>query len=77
MFATHSPKALARCLRDAGCSEAQIACFLRCDACGNTGEQLTLLAAQRDVLLDKLHRCHKQIDCLDYLIYQIERQNIE
>ena len=39
-------------------------------------EQLTLLSRQRAVILDRLHREEKQIDCLDYLVYQIGKGRV-
>ncbi len=51
---------LCRNLRDAGCGEEGIRQFLR------------LLSAHRSALLERLHTSQRQIDCLDYLIYQME-----
>lgn len=45
--------------------------YLACWRMGDIKEQLTLLSRQRAVILDRLHREEKQIDCLDYLVYQI------
>ena len=42
---------------------------------GRTQEQLRLLSAHRRLLLDAVHRCEKQITCLDYLVFQIERED--
>lgn len=63
-----------RNLEDAGCAPDTIQDFMcRCKA-GKTAEALRLLAAHRRQLLDQLHREQKRIDCLDYLVYQINRQ---
>lgn len=32
------------------------------------------LEKQRNVLLNKVHKEEKRIDCLDYLVYQIRRK---
>ena len=40
---------------------------------GRRLEQLRLLRMHRTVLLDRLHASQRQIDCLDYLIYQMDR----
>ncbi len=40
---------------------------------GDTLEQLKLLSIHRERLLDRVHREEKRIDCLDYLVYQIQK----
>lgn len=60
-------------LRDAGCSDETISDFLRDLRGGKTAEGLKLLAAHRRVLLNRLHEEQKQIDCLDYLVWQMEK----
>lgn len=35
---------------------------------------MKILSAYRKYLLDKLHKYEKRIDCLDYLIYQLQHQ---
>ncbi len=69
----NSRNAVIQNLKDAGCSEEMIRTFLDCLKKGMVREQLDLLAVQRKTLLDRIHREQKEIDCLDYLIYQIER----
>lgn len=59
-------------LMDAGCDAETIDGYLDCGACGR--DQIKLLRNHRRCLLDKLHQGQKQIDCLDYLIYQIEKE---
>lgn len=60
---------LARNLRDAGCTEADI---LRFPALPPQ-EQLRFLSRQRDVLLAALHEAQSRIDCLDYLLYRMKQ----
>ena len=38
-------------------------------------EMLSLLLRHRTVLLNILHKRHDNIDCLDYLIYKIKKNN--
>ena len=57
-------------LIDAGCGEDTIEQFFES---GDTGGKLRVLQAYRKQLLDSFHRDAKRIDCLDYLIYEIER----
>ena len=69
------PEALRQNLEDAGCDEETVERCLDCARQGRTQEQLRLLSAHRRLLLDAVHRCEKQIDCLDYLVFQIERED--
>ena len=62
---------LIRNLKDAGCGEADIQRFLQLGQEGKQREQLRLLAMHRATLLDQLHVSQRQIDCLDYLVYQM------
>lgn len=61
-------------LKAAGLDEASIQEFLDCWKAGKTMEQLQLLAQKRVGLLEQVHREEKQIHCLDYLVYQIEKK---
>ncbi len=61
-------------LEDAGCDSEIIKEFFSLDAEGKTGEQLKLLARQRQQLLDRVHKEEKRIDCLDYLTYQLNKK---
>ena len=62
-------------LKAAGLNETLIQEFLVCWKAGKITEQLQLLSQRRARLLDMVHREEKQINCLDYLVYQIERGN--
>jgi len=61
-------------LLDAECSKALT------DECMMLAEQgrdriiLQKLSGQRTHLLDEIHRYQKALDCLDYLIYQLDRK---
>lgn len=68
-----SEDAVVENLRDAGCSSSQIECFLDWQEEERTADQLFMLSEHRKQLLDNVHREEKRIDCLDYLVYQIER----
>lgn len=61
---------LARNLRDAGCTEAEIRRFPAL----SPGEQLRFLTRQRAVLLAALHESQARIDCLDYLMYAMKKK---
>ena len=61
-------------LEDAGCGPEITARFLALERAGQYQEQLKLLSDHRRQLLDSLHREGRRIDCLDYLIYQLEKR---
>ena len=62
-------------LEAAGFEADRIEEYLVCWRMGDIKEQLTLLSRQRAVILERLHREEKQIDCLDYLVYQIGKES--
>ena len=68
-----SEKTVIQNLRDAGCDEKAIAAYLDCIMNGRETERLRLLKKQRSLLLDAVHREERKIDCLDYLMYQMQK----
>lgn len=60
-------------LRDAGCNEEIITAFWKILKRGEKENALKLLGSHRDSLLDTIHDEQKQIDCLDYLVYQMNK----
>ena len=62
-------------LIDAGCGQEFIAEFMEDFRKKNISKDLKLLAAHRRSLLDDLHKEQKRIDCLDYLVYKMEKEN--
>ena len=60
-------------LKDAGCSEALIQQFWTLIAAGERSACLSLLSRHRQRLLDSCHEAQQKIDCLDYLLYRMER----
>lgn len=72
MTAQASPEAISKNLEDAGCGSAQIDEFWRLFRAGRERELRALLAKHRRHLLDSCHAEQKKIDCLDYLVYQLE-----
>lgn len=57
-------------LVDASCSEGFIDDYA---ATGSGSEQLCHLRQHRKELLRRIHDGQRQLDCLDYLIYQVKR----
>ncbi len=61
-------------MRDAGCSPETIHSCISSIKRGRKEELLKKLYTQRNCLLDKVHEGERQIDCLDYLVYTIARE---
>lgn len=61
-------------MKDAGCSEDTINRFLLCYQAGDIKGELKVLSNHRQTLLDAVHKGQKKIDCLDYLVYQLEQE---
>lgn len=61
-------------LKAAGFNGTAIQAFLDYWKAGKTMEQMQLLGQKREGLLRRVHREEKQIQCLDYLVYRIERE---
>lgn len=59
-------------MKDAGCNEDTINRFLLCYQAGDIKGELKVLSNHRQYLLDEVHKGQREIDCLDYLVYQIE-----
>lgn len=62
-------------LIDAGCGQELIAEFMEGFRKENISKNIKLLAAHRRSLLDNLHKEQKRIDCLDYLVYKMTKEN--
>lgn len=65
-----------RNLIDAGCDGKTVKQFMELEKAGEQQEQLKLLEKHRSILLDQVHKNEKQIDCLDYLLYQMRKVNM-
>lgn len=60
-------------LEDAGCDEKTVEQFMELEEAGEKQRQLKLLERHRRSLLEKVHENEKQIDCLDYLVFQMKK----
>ena len=61
-------------LKDAGCDEQTTETCMAYVQAGNYRALLPELLTWRKTLLDAVHAGQKQIDCLDYLIYRIQKK---
>lgn len=62
-------------LKDAGCDEVTIQTFMDDLHSGKQAMGTELLERHRRCLLDDLHGSQKRIDCLDYLLFMLRKQN--
>lgn len=62
-------------LCDAGCDDKAVTRCVDCARDGAWEELLSLLAGQRAALLRAMRTSQRQIDCLDYLVYQIRKNH--
>lgn len=61
-------------LKDAGCSADEISSVSRlCDA-GQIREAIQVLRRHRCELMDNLHQSQSRVDCLDYLVFKMEKE---
>jgi hypothetical protein len=61
-------------LIDAGCGTDAVQTCMALAQEKKTAELMRVLSQHRRALLDTLHRSEKRIDCLDYLLYTLEKQ---
>ena len=61
-------------LKDAGCTDEMVEEFMALQGSEDEEQQIRLLSGHRKHLLEKLHREEKRIDCLDYLLYQMQKK---
>ena len=62
-------------LIDAGCDPEIVQQCMELARGQRTAEMKRVLTRHRRTLLDTVHQSEKWIDCLDYLVYTLERQN--
>lgn len=63
-------------LVDAGCDTQITQKCMALFQAGNLREMIPILSAYRKGLLSTVRAGQKKIDCLDYLLYQIEKETI-
>ena len=64
-----------RCLFDAGMPPQMIQTCESLIQNNQKPEALSVMRGWREALLDKLHTCQKQIDCLDYFYRDYEQES--
>ncbi|QNM07073.1 hypothetical protein H9Q78_12870 [Qiania dongpingensis] len=74
MKAYQSEEDIIQNLKDAGCDEDTIRTFLEDLQRGKRMTGIQLLEKHRCCLVDHLHQDQKQIDCLDYLLFMMRKE---
>ena len=59
-------------LEDAGCDDETIQSCMSQFLRNNSAGMLRVLSQHKHKLLDTVHTCQKEIDCLDYLMFRLE-----
>ena len=72
-----SRQAVMQNLIDAGCSKDMIDDLMKQLAEDDMESLLQMLEKHLECLLSMVHQKEKQIDCVDYLVYQIKRSKQE
>lgn len=67
---------VSRNLRDAGCEDHFIRRFIQLLESGHRREAQILLEKHCKILLDRCHAEERKINCLDYLSYQVENNQV-
>lgn len=60
-------------LKDAGCDVDMISDICRLYEAGELPDMIKILRRYRCHLMDDLHESQNRVDCLDYLVYQLEK----
>lgn len=63
-------------LKDAGCDDVLTEKCMAFLESGDAGDMLPLLKKYKHGLLGKVRKEQKQIDCLDFLIYKLQKETI-
>lgn len=73
-YIEYKEEAIIQNLKDCGYGAETIEAFVEDIRKEKYSEGLKLLAAHRRTLLDDLHNEQKRIDCLDCLVYKMEKE---
>lgn len=67
-----------RCyMKDCGISRDDADTYIRLAECGSTEDQICLLKHQRNTVMERLHKASRQVDCIDFIIHELEQTKKE
>lgn len=61
-------------LKDAGCDAEQINTCINYSQSGKVHEMKNLLGKHKNHLMKEVHARQREVDCLDYLLYSLEKE---
>lgn len=61
-------------MKDCGCSEDQTQEYLKLAAKGCTKDQIFFMKRHRNLVMNLLHTAARQIDCIDFIIHELEQE---
>ncbi len=64
-------------LIDAGCSNEIVNRCVNLRNAGEENELLLILGSKRKELLDNIHCFQERLDCLDYLMYRLNKKDLQ
>lgn len=67
-------KEIQKCMSDCGCDEAQTEAFLALKENCCTDSCIRYLKRHRKALMEQIHQMSHQVDCVDYMIHQLEKE---
>lgn len=64
-----------RCyMKDCGCTPKRSEEYLSLAEKGLTQDQIYFLKRHRNQVMNQLHAVTRQVDCIDYVLYELERK---
>lgn len=66
-----------RCMTDCGFSRTDADEYIRLSENGSTQDSLCLLRRQRNKAMDRMRAAARQVDCIDFLIHELETEQKE
>ena len=68
---------LRRCMTDCGFSRTEADEFIRLSSIGCAQDRVCLLKRQRNKVMEKMHAAARQVDCIDFMIHELETEHKE
>lgn len=70
----NSEKGILQCLKDCGCDERTAEQFIAYGQEARLRDQIRLLNRRRRSLMDDLHENQRKVDCIDFMIRELEQK---
>lgn len=64
-----------RCyMKDCGCTQEQAEEYLELSAAGCVQDQIYFMKRHRNQMMNRLHTVTRQVDCIDFVIHELEQE---